>query len=780
MIEYYKKKYIRSAKFIADENYTLGQITEYIDLLFMICRNRKTETHSRAIAHLQLEGNIEKSCVFESYSTESKLDRIFESTDDQFIFMFEGAPGIGKSVVVQQIAYEWAQNNILVKTDLLFLLYFRDPELQNIKSINELMQYCKWNLIKNQGKNLVLVFDGYDELPVDANIHSLFKGLLNKSILPDCSIIFTSRPHNTVHLHHYCDTRIEILGLSDGNRNDFLTKSNLCMDDIDRVNKFFKANAIINSLCYIPFNMANFLLLVVENEDLPKTQTELIKRSLGNTISRHIRKSNCKNFEEQGLKKEIEKIVASLAPLAFRMIEKQKLVFTEDEISISGFKALKDNKNAFGLMQVVQYNDKETFSKRLVYSFVHFSIQEYLAAYYLSHDISIAQSFFIHFNFWDEKYFGIWKMYTGITQVKNFALQHFLSGENYFIGGIRYLRGCEFPGVSKKILVRKVNYLLLYQMIIEAPDSKIKGTLSKVIKDDAIDLSNNFLTLQDISVLTYCIARSYITMNWNVINLSNCKIGDDECCKIFQGLSLDDGRKKPVIQCLDLSDNCITLDNLFFENHTQGYSTAIYSLKLSGNNITNFKALENLLRECKTIKLEIKNSRKQKPDLKILENYNMIEEMHVLPSLKKLILSNCYLSDNAIAKVVSIIPRTIVLLDLSYNEISNKAVASLKKLFVDNDNLQNICLASTNLNSRNTLLCLEALIGCKNLQTLDISQNDIADDKAESMINLCMDQISDIKVLRLKDIHLKDLTLRYVPKVTVMDVCILQYHKFNL
>ena len=806
VIQYYKERYRSKTIFNDGDNDDFGQTREYIDLVFILYKARKTKAHLRHLTMLRHGGNIDEAEThFSNVSKEKKLSRIFE-INDKFIFIFEGTPGIGKTMVARQIASEWAKGKILGHIELLLLFYFRDPELQKVQSFRELMQHLNassWvrHFSEKQGKNLLLVFDGYDELSPGANMYSFFAKLLSREILPCCSIVFTSRSYSTVRLYHYCDCRIEILGFSENDRFDFLTKNKVPDEEIDKVRRFFQSNIIINSLCYIPFNMEK-LLLVLDEKDLPKTQTELIKRSINKTISHHIKKSSKhKSIAGQDLEIQVKNVMDSLAPLAFEMIKNKKVVFTKTEIKNSDIEVIRDNKNGFGLIQTAQFTDVTTSADTLLYSFVHFSVQEYLAAYYLSQRFSIAQSFQIHHNFWDERYFAIWKMYTGITEVKGFALQHFLSGENYIKGGFRYLTGQEFPGVSEIIMLKKVNCLLLYQMFLEAPDSKIKESVSDVVKNDTIDLSNDKLYLQDVSILTYCIARSYITMNWKLINLSNCQIGDEECSKIFQGLSLDDGRQKPAIQYLNLSYNEITFEGCFDENSSHVCLTVIHCLNISDNNITNFKALDNLLEGSNVTKLIICHNKQQITDLKMLKHTNTIKDLNLsynnwstvqwslpsLPSLHKLdmshstfnendltfnmintipfpclqelILSHCSLSDDASTILLNTIPKTVRILKLSHNHINDRALASLEELFKDNNQLQELYLVSIELNGASALSCAQALIGCKRLQMLDISENDMSDDEAELVIRVCH-KISSLKELKLKDIILTENMLR--------------------
>ena len=815
MIRHYKVKYTDNNRFSTDDNYAFCETKVYIDPVFMVYQHKakKTQAHSRKIAKIQFGGNIDETIYFSNVSKEKELNRIFEVTD-KFIFIFEGAPGIGKTVVAKQIAYEWANNKILANIELLLLLYFRDPKLQNVRNFAELMQYCnvapicKNHFSEKDGKNLMLLFDGYDELPKDATVHSLFKDLLERDTLSCCSIAFTSRPHNTIHLHHRCDRKIEILGFTENDRFNFLTKNNVPDDKTDKIRKLLQENLIINSLCYSPFNMASLLLLLTDTEDsqtdLPKTQTDLTRRAIGITISYHIRKSSKHvDIKKEDLKKQVKNTMDLLASLAFTMIKNEKLVFSETELNSAASKVLKINKNAFGLIQMVQFTNSE-ISTEIFYNFVHFSIQEYLAAYYLSQHFSIAQSFYLHYNFWDVRYFGIWKMYAGITQGKEFALQHFLSGENYLTGGFRFLTGHEFPGVSKDITVKKVNCLLLYQMFLEVPDSPVKESLSSVVTNDAIDLCSEMLSSCDVGLLTYCITRSYITMNWKMINLSQCSIGDGKCSRLFQGLSLDDGRQKPAIHCLDLSYNNITLE-FSYENNVHGNSTVIHCLNISSNSITNFIVLDSLVKVHNITDLIICKNAQQIEHLEMLENNSMIKSLNlscnncwptvqwtlpnlpnlrtldmshshfeddsikmlqvhdnIFPSLQKLILSHCHIAGNGIAKLLCAIPKTVQLLDLSRTHIADDhGLTSLQEFFHHNDGLQELRLVATGLSGTNTLRCVQALKGCTKLRLLDISENDITDDEVESVIRLCW-EIPSLKELKVKDILITEHILRYI------------------
>ena len=106
----------------------------------------------------------------------------FESNSKSAFILIEGTPGIGKSALLKEIAYKWGDNKQLLKQyKLALLLCLRNPSLQQVTSVDELLQlFCKGDknamqivsacvqyLLDNGGKTLMLVLDGYDEYPKD-------------------------------------------------------------------------------------------------------------------------------------------------------------------------------------------------------------------------------------------------------------------------------------------------------------------------------------------------------------------------------------------------------------------------------------------------------------------------------------------------------------------------------------------------------------------------------------------------------------------------------------
>ena len=87
--------------------------------------------------------------------------------------LIEGAPGIGKTILLKEIAYRWANGTIL--DNYIFLICLRDSRFQLVTTINELLQYFDLEeneipavvkkLKQSNGEGVVFLIDGLDEYP---------------------------------------------------------------------------------------------------------------------------------------------------------------------------------------------------------------------------------------------------------------------------------------------------------------------------------------------------------------------------------------------------------------------------------------------------------------------------------------------------------------------------------------------------------------------------------------------------------------------------------------
>ena len=290
--------------------------------------------------------------------------------------LIEGSPGIGKTILAKEVAFQWANNKLLADKMLLFLIFLRDPCLQNIQTLQEFVFYVTNSAQRNSqviaveqylsetsGEYCTIVLDGYDEISEEMRCNSFISKIITRKILKLCSLVITSRPTASAVLHHVVDWRVEILGFTKEHRSKYIYHSlEGNMNEIKRVEEYFKANPFIDSLCYIPLNMTILICLVKESlgssSGLPKTQTEINKQFTFITIARYLKKihnQESRKLSIKNLPKPYKKQFKNLAKIAFVFLGKDKIVFNDDDIA-TDCPGCVGKWDSLGLLKIVKYN----------------------------------------------------------------------------------------------------------------------------------------------------------------------------------------------------------------------------------------------------------------------------------------------------------------------------------------------------------------------------------------------------------------------------------------
>ena len=108
-----------------------------------------------------------------------------------YIFLIEGAPVIGKTVLAKEIAYCWETNEILAEIKIVLLLYLRDPKQRSITCTKQFVDYMSRGrlddkqitiftkyLVKTSGQHLCIVMDGFDEYLPSLQNNSFFVNIM--------------------------------------------------------------------------------------------------------------------------------------------------------------------------------------------------------------------------------------------------------------------------------------------------------------------------------------------------------------------------------------------------------------------------------------------------------------------------------------------------------------------------------------------------------------------------------------------------------------------------
>ena len=476
--------------------------------------------------------------------------------------LIEGAPGIGKTVLAKEIAYQWATNEILTEIKIFLLLYLRDPRLQSIESTKQLVKYTRIGclddeqittfdkyLVNSKGQELCIVMDGFDEYPTSLQKSSFIVDIINREVLPEAIVVITSRPTATVSLHDRVDRRIDILGLPKEEREKYiaLTFRN-SPEKKEELDKYLKQKPVINGLSFVPLHLA-VLLYLFQQGSLPETLTEMNESFILHTIYRHLKRYKLTPSNPVDklsmVPKPILDIVNSLSELAFKGLQDNKLVFTFDKIKevCPNIDNTVGAINGFGLLQAVEHYSFKGAGTTTSFNFLHYTMQEYLAALHVSNLPSEQQSSLMKKTFWDGHYNFMWMMFVGIVGINSEVFVNFVSKGDVYRrkSGIR---------MAQNILSDKRKRLHVFQCYMEAKSStEAPDVISDMFKDGKVIIDKVKLLPHHISSLMTFMSNS--SMQWKTLELKECNI-TDVGMNVLEQFILE---KVSTLECIDLSHN---------------------------------------------------------------------------------------------------------------------------------------------------------------------------------------------------------------------------------
>ena len=582
-----QQRYISSRFSSSVDEWPPYQPKHYTTLAFIHNKGKFTDAVRFFVAQeLAVAGNINAPKLY-NYSNlnanmTKKISDIFlpiMASNGSFVdlhILIEGAPGIGKTVLAKEIAYQWAENDLLTSKKLLLLVFLRECYQKTMMTIEDLIQFIFKStkmascvieyLTKTEGNDTVIIFDGFDELSENNRKESIIVDIINRRILTKCCLVVTSRPTASSSLHGSVDRRVEIVGFTEEDRLDYIqTALQDHNEQLEALQHYLQYNPTINALCYIPLNMTILLCLVEDGTDrLPKTQTEMYKRFVEMTIVRFIKKYDKSNSIVNIVKlpQPHDKLFLELAKLAYKALKTDKIVFTLPEIEkgCPNITMTSSNWNGLGLLKAVQCFSAHMGHDQVTFHFLHFSIQEYMAAWYISTLSNSKQIKLLQETFWEHRYYNTWIMYVGITGGSSFALRHFMSGNWFQL----YSKVFGASKVSSKFLKHKMKCLHLFQCLVEVDkvDSMRQlDSVNELFQNNQIDLSNQTLLPSDLNTLGFFFIRSN-TKKWDELNLSNCNIGSNGSNILCNRLLDKDVRCIVTIKMVNFSYNQLDSSSL--------------------------------------------------------------------------------------------------------------------------------------------------------------------------------------------------------------------------
>ena len=681
-----------------------------IDNITTMAGNQSVPKH-----HPKLDSHEPLQEVLDSSTVTKELAEILapleQSKDPQFI-LIEGAPGIGKSVLLKEIAYRWGNEQILKTFKFVLLIHLRNPSVQQVPLLKDLLQlYCNREdtrvtqivttcsdyLLQNGGKGLVFLFDGFDEYPEELQKNSLITDILRRKVLPYCALVVSSRPHATVHLRKQATMRVDILGFTEVERNQFIQQAlKEQPQSIKELIKYLEDHFTISSLCVVPFNMVVLLYLYKEksclpNKSLPKNSTQLYNHFICLTICRHLAKHghSLDNTitDLTSLPDPYSKIIQQLSKFSLEALNNNKLVFTFDEIKAAcpDIAAIPGAINGFGLLQAVQHFG--LFGKTMTFNFLHFTIQEFLAAHHVANLSPSKELKILKENFWSDIHSNMFAIYISLTKGQRASFKQFIKPSL----GRRFRGFLIGEQVENRFLEDKVKCFHLFRCFFEAGDKEICRSIENAkslnFSSKTISLVGIRLSPTDVECVTVFLTCSS-HKEWEELDLGLCYIQDHGVHILHHGLT----------------NSSVTITSLYLQSNglTESSSSAISDITIS----------------CRVKNLVISNNKTVGEDEML---YSIISNPSSV--LEELNMWYTKLSSNAAIKLFAALSdsKKLRILNISHNDITDEACDAITMAMKKNTLLVRLAMDDNPISREcATQFLVEALHHNNTLQALEL------------------------------------------------------------
>ena len=308
-----------------------------------------------------------------------------------------GGPGSGKSTLAYEILKQWKDGASLHTYTLVLLLHLRKENVNQYWSSSaegligaHLNKHsCEpqeiKNIIEGNGQGLLLILEGYDELPVEKlHYHEILHEL--KENFQKATVIITTRPSAANHLKGVFFTKeIEIIGFNKDSQDHFIEI--FFGNDETSQKLLFKKYAEecppISECLHVPLNLITALEIFCSDviksgmAQLPETSTEMYMLFVRMLVYKNLPAS----AEFPSLNKlhwRFNDMFQRRCKLAYDGL------FSKKKHPQVVFKVSKEI-TTFGLMK--NEHGVQVSSGEAAFSFIHIIIQEFLAAYHIHNNL---------------------------------------------------------------------------------------------------------------------------------------------------------------------------------------------------------------------------------------------------------------------------------------------------------------------------------------------------------------------------------------------------------
>ena len=371
------------------------------------------------------------------------------------------------------------------------------------------------------------------------------------------------------------------------------------------------------------------------------------------------------------------RIIQQLSKLSLEALNNNKLIFTRDEMTTvcPDIAATPEAINGFGLLQALQHFG--FYAKTTTFNFIHFTVQEYLAAHYISCLPPDEEFRAIEANFWSDIHFNMFTMYIAITKGQRSSFKKFLSSGN------------EAIAISDEFLKDQLKCLRLYSCFKEAGDTRLCDTIERagIFHNRVINLSGTALTASDIECISLFLASSF-NKEWEKLDLQDCYIQDKGLNTLWRMLR---HTTDITINTLLLHYNGLTVQSSSLISQLT-VRLKVKLLVIGGNKtIGEDQQLYTLLSNPSSVLETLYMQGTQLSSTAATDLFTSLKNNH---KLKKLDIEDNDITDDACDAIIEALKSNscLVILSMYGNPLSSEAIVTIVQCLEANDTLQLIGL----------------------------------------------------------------------------------------
>ena len=314
------------------------------------------------------------------------------------VVLVEGPAGCGKSTLSWHVCREWAAGRLFQQSFLLIHISLEDQDVLRAERLadiiphesNEMKEAVAEAISEQVDKSVCFLFDAWDEAPRallgrDSYLFKFITGISTKK-LPHCSIIVMSRPVAAGLLYPHLTAHVNIRGFEVMKLENFICASLEDPNARQKLLQQLREKPQVKDLCTLPIHAAIVVhLFRSSHSTLPSTRTGIFKELVSSLLLRHMQLRTDHGLEQweeeefEHLPGNVLREFKSVCGLAFHGVMEDTKAFFLDSLRKLG---VTHPSSPLGLMQAQQ--QLTGFRPRHCYSFLHYAVQEFLAAYHIS------------------------------------------------------------------------------------------------------------------------------------------------------------------------------------------------------------------------------------------------------------------------------------------------------------------------------------------------------------------------------------------------------------